>query len=141
MIITLIGMIVIFGSRDLHSIFISSFPPGGVVTISFMAIGSFVLFTGIHSFIKLATKDKQFYKDLISKIETDSLLLKDILLSEKEMEVSKRMKSLIDYASDWQKENKYKEMKREEIQEIIDDVLFEIRKSKNISSFETDKKK
>jgi hypothetical protein len=140
MIITLIGMIIIFGSRDLHSIFISSFPPGGVVTISFMAIGSFVLFNGIHSFIKLATKDKQFYKDLISKIEADSLLLRDILLSEKEIEINKRIESLIDYAYDWQKENENKEMKMEEVKEIIDDVIFEIRKNKDISSSGTDKK-
>jgi hypothetical protein len=140
MIIIVIGMVIIFGSRDLHSIFISSFPPGGVVTISFMAVGSFVLFNGILSFIQLATKDKQFYRDLISRIETDSLLLKDILLSEKEMEVNKRTKVLMDYASEWQKKNEYKEMNLEEVKEIIGDIIFEIRKNKDTSSFGTTKK-
>ena len=38
-IIAVIGIMLVFGFRDLHSIFVSSFPPGGVVTISFMAIG------------------------------------------------------------------------------------------------------
>ena len=54
MIITIIGMIILFGSRDFYSIFLNSFPPSGIITISFMPIGAFMLLIGLISFLKLA---------------------------------------------------------------------------------------
>ena len=60
MIVTVIGMILLFASRDLHSVFVHSFPPGGVVTISFMAVGSYMLFTGLISFLISPPEIKSF---------------------------------------------------------------------------------
>ena len=62
MIITIIGMMILFASRDFHSIFLNSIPPNGTITVSFMPIGTFMLFTGIISFLKLAARDKEFYR-------------------------------------------------------------------------------
>ena len=123
MIITIIGMIILFGSRDFYSIFLNSFPPSGIITISFMPIGSFMLLIGLISFLKLATRDKQFYMDIITKLENDTILLKNILLSEKEIETSKKIKPLLEYSFQWQKEHGYKEMKIEEVKQIIEDVI------------------
>jgi MFS family permease len=130
MIITIIGMMILFASRDFHAIFLNSVPPNGVVTISFMGIGSFVLFFGIISFLRQAVRDKEFYADLITRIESDIELLKNIIVSEKEIELSKKIKPLLDYSHQWQKEHKYDSMKNEEIKQIIDDVLSEFRKGK-----------
>jgi hypothetical protein len=126
--LTLIGMILLFISRDFDAIFLNSVPPGGVVTISFMPIGAYLLFTGIISFLQIATRDKQFYKDLTIHIENDSELLKNIILSEKEKEISKKIKPLISYSIKWQKEQGYEAMKTDEINQIINDVISEFHK-------------
>ncbi len=140
MLITIIGMMILFASRDFHSIFLNSLPPNGVVTTSFMVLGSFMLFNGIISFLKLAVRDKEFYVDLITRLESDTELLKNIIVSEKEMELAKKIKPLIDYSHQWQKEHKYGSMKSEEIKQIIEDVISEYRERKIPSSSESNQK-
>jgi len=138
MIITVLGIIILFGSRDFYAIFLNSFPPSGIITISFMPIGSFMLLIGLISFLKLANRDKQFYTDIITKLENDTLLLKNILISEKEIETSKKIKPLLDYSFQWQKEHEYKEMKVNEIKQIINDVISEFHEKKILQSFKSD---
>jgi hypothetical protein len=132
--LTLIGMILLFVSRDFDAIFLNSLPPGGVITISFMSIGSYLLFIGIISFLKIATRDKQLYKDLTFHVENDSELLKNIIISEKEIETSKKIKPLMDYSLRWQKEQGYEEMKLEEMHQIINDVISEFHKGSYFKS-------
>jgi hypothetical protein len=130
MIITIIGMMILFASRDFYSIFLNSIPPNGTITISFMPIGAFMLFTGIISFLKLAARDKEFYRDLIIRIERDISLVKNIILTEKEMEISNKIKPLIEFSDRWQKEHEYRLMKNEEVIQIIQDVISEVRERK-----------
>jgi hypothetical protein len=131
MIITIIGTVILFASRDFHSIFLNSVPPNGTITISFMPIGVFMLFTGIISFLKLAARDKQFYRDLIIRIERDISLVKNIILTEKETEISNKIKPLIEYSNKWQNEHEYRLMKNEEVLQIIQDVIAEVRERKS----------
>src|SRR5215204_7324061 len=130
MLITIIGMMILFASRDFHSIFLNSLPPNGVITTSFMPIGAFMLFTGIISFLKLAARDKEFYRDIIIRIESDISLVKNIILTEKETEISNKIKPLIEYSNKWQKEHEYRPMKNEEVMQIIKDVISEVRERK-----------
>jgi hypothetical protein len=90
-----------------------------------------MLFTGIISFLKLAARDKQFYTDLITRIESDISLIKNIILTEKEIELSNKIKPLIEYSNKWQKEHEYRLMKNEEVIQIIQDVISEIRQRKS----------
>ena len=140
MVITILGMMIIFASRDFHSIFLNSLPPNGVVTISFMVLGSFMLFNGIISFLKLAVRDKEFYADLITRLESDTELLKNIIVSEKEMELAKKIKPLMDYSHQWQKEHQYSSMRPEEVKQIIDDVISQYRGRKISFSSESNQK-
>ncbi len=135
MVITIIGMMILFASRDFHSIFLNSLPPNGVITISFMTIGAFMLFTGIISFLKLAARDKEFYTDLIIRIESDISLIKNIIFTEKEIELSNKIKPLIEYSTKWQKEHEHGLMKNEEVIQIIQDVISEVRERKDSKSF------
>jgi hypothetical protein len=138
MVITIIGMMILFASRDFHSILLNSLPPNGVITISFMTIGAFMLFTGITSFLKLAARDKEFYTDIITKIESDISLIKNIILTEKELGLSNKIKPLLEYSNKWQKEHEHGLMKNEEVIQIIQDALSEIRERKNLKSFKSD---
>ena len=130
MIITIIGMMILFASRDFYSIFLNSVPPNGTITISFMPIGAFMLFAGIISFLKLAARDKEFYRDLIIRIERDISLVKNIILTVKETEISNKIKPLIEFSDRWQKEHEYRPMKNEEVIQIIQDVISEVRERK-----------
>ena len=127
MIITIIGMMMLFASRDFYSIFLNSVPPNGTITISFMPIGGFMLFTGIISFLKLAARDKEFYRDLIIRIERDTSLVKNIIFTEKELEISNKIKPLLEYSNKWQREHEYRLMKSEEVIQIVHDVISEVR--------------
>jgi hypothetical protein len=129
MINTVIGMMILFASRDLHTIFVSSFPPGGIVTISFTPIGSYMLLFGLISFVKLAVKDRQLYLGLIRQFDTNSIL-KNLIASEKMVSTLGIAKPLIDFSIQWQKENLHEEMKLDEIKEIVNDVISELRKKK-----------
>ena len=130
MIITIIGMMILFASRDFYSIFLNSIPPNGTITISFMPIGAFMLFTGVISFLKLAIRDKKFYSDLFTTIENDTSLIKNIIFTEKEIELSHKIKPLIEFSDRWQKEHEYRLMKNEEVIQIIQDVISEVRERK-----------
>lgn len=130
MIITIIGIMMLFASRDFYSIFLNSVPPNGTITISFMPIGAFMLFTGIISFLKLAARDKEFYKDLIIRIESDTSLVKNIIITEKEIEISNKIKPLLEYSNKWQRQHEYRLMKNEEVIQIIHDVISEVRERK-----------
>jgi hypothetical protein len=138
--ITIIGMMILFASRDFHSIFLNSLPPNGVVTTSFMVLGSFMLFNGIVSFLKLAVRDKEFYADLIMRLENDTELLKNIIVSEKEIELAKKIKPLMDYSHQWQKEHEYDYMKPDEIKQAIQDIISEYREKKIPFSSESNQK-
>jgi hypothetical protein len=128
MIVTVIGMMLLFGSRDLHSIFVSSYPPGGIVTIALMPIASYMLFIGLLSFLRLAVRDKQLYADLTKKIETDYSSLKNLILSEKSDMTLKMAKPLVDFSIQWQKSHNYEELSIQEVREIIDDIRIELKK-------------
>ena len=127
MIITLIGMMLLFCSRDLYSIFVPSFPPGGVVTISFMVLSSFMLYMGLTSFIKSALKDRQFYLDLAKRIETDTKLLKNIIYLENEKLLMHQVKPLFDFSIKWEQEHKERDLTTMDINSILNDVLSELR--------------
>jgi hypothetical protein len=126
MMVMIIGIMILFGSRDLHSIFISSIPPGGVVTISFMSIASYMLLTSIVSFLKLASRDKQLHTDLARRIENDSVL-RNLVLSEKKIMAINLTKPLMEFSTQWQKTHSYEELTTEEVKDIIQDVMLEVK--------------
>jgi hypothetical protein len=130
MMVTVIGIMLLFGSRDLHSLFVSSIPPGGVVTISFMSIASYMLLTSLVSFLKLASRDKQLYNDLIHRVEKDSVLLRNLVFSEKRIATIEVTKPLMDFSSEWQKTHSYEELSREEVKDLINDVMLELKEKK-----------
>jgi hypothetical protein len=135
MIITVVGITLLFGSRDLHSIFVSSIPPGGVVTISFMVLGSYMILTSILTFLKLASRDKELYANLTSRIESDSVLMKNLVSSERKIQTIKLAKPIIDeYSTQWQKKHLDEELSPEEVKDIIGDIITELKAKKSKKS-------
>ena len=67
-------------------------------------------------------------KVLREKIENNMALLNSIATSQNLMDKEKKVKQAIALSSQWQEENEQHEMTREEISELIRDVIGEIKR-------------
>lgn len=128
--ISVIGLMLLFSAREFQIIAYPTFPPGGLVTISYMSIGSFLLLVGFTSFIRLASIDRKVYDDLIKKIETDKVI-RNIIYSEREIETINTVKPLMEFASKWEKENEHLEIKTEDLRDTINHVISELREKED----------
>jgi hypothetical protein len=129
LIISLIGMMFLFGSKNVSALIIPSYPPVGIVAISFMGLASYLLLVGIYSIATIAARDIRLRKYLSKKVENDTTLLSNIAYSESESEIQKNVKSLIDYSSQWQQNNTQHELNQQEIKEIVDDVISAVKEN------------
>ena len=130
LIISLIGMMFLFGSKNVSALIIPSYPPVGIVAISFMGLASYLLLVGIYSSATIAARDITLRKYLNKKLENDTTLLNNIAYAENENEIQKNVKSLMNYSSQWQQNNKQFEMNQQEIKEIVDGIISEVKESK-----------
>ena len=121
-------MATFFGSIEIDSILYATYPPFGLVTISFMPIGSYLLFTGLFLSATVAARDielrKEFYKSAMSQLT----LLKTIGVTEMEKGLLKSVKFIESRVSSLEKDETpfVEELDIEKIREILHDVLTEL---------------
>ncbi len=121
-------MATLFGSIEIDSILYTTYPPFGLVTISFMPIGSYLLFTGLFHSATVAARDielrKEFYKSAMSQLT----LLKTIGVTEMEKGLLKSVKFIESRVSSLEKDETpfVEELDIEKIREILHDVLTEL---------------
>src|SRR5918993_467289 len=72
LIISLIGMMFLFGSKDISELILPSYPPVGIVAISFLGLASYLLLVGIYSSATIAARDITLRKYLNKKVENDT---------------------------------------------------------------------
>ncbi len=126
-------MMLLFSSKDISNIILPSYPPLGIVGISFIGLSSYLLLVGIYSSATIAARDITLRKYLFKKIEHDTSLLNNIAYAENEIEIQKNVKSLLDYSSQWQEEqnNTQLEINQQELKGIINDVISEVKEKTN----------
>ena len=130
LIISLIGMMFLFGSKNVSALIIPAYPPVGIVAISFMGLASYLLLVGIYSSATIAARDITLRKYLNKKVENDTTLLNNIAYAENENEIQKNVKSLMNYSAQWQQNNNIQlEMNQQEIKEIVDGVISEVKEN------------
>jgi hypothetical protein len=121
-------MATLFGSIEIDSILYATYPPFGLVTISFMPIGSYLLFTGLFLSATVAARDielrKEFYKSAMSQLT----LLKTIGVTEMEKGLLKSVKFIESRVSSLEKDETpfVEELDIEKIREILHDALTEL---------------
>ncbi|HEX2407714.1 MAG TPA: hypothetical protein VHJ38_10985 [Nitrososphaeraceae archaeon] len=62
-------MMFLFGSKDISTIILPSYPPVGIVAISFMSLASYLLLVGIYSSATIVARDIMLRKYLSKKVE------------------------------------------------------------------------
>jgi hypothetical protein len=126
LILTGIGIMFLFSSKDISTLIISSYPPLGAVSIAFMGLASYMVYLGIYSAASLTARDKKLRRDLRNKVENNTALLKSIASSQDHIDIEKNVKQLMNISTQWQDENEQRDMTQEEIREIAKDVILEI---------------
>jgi hypothetical protein len=128
LILTGIGIMFLFSSKDISTLIISSYPPLGAVSIAFMGLASYMVYLGIYSAASLTARDKKLRRDLCDRVENNTVLLKSIASSQDHIDIEKNVKQLMNISTQWQDENEQRDMTQEEIREIAKDVILEIEK-------------
>jgi hypothetical protein len=127
LVITAIGMAILFSSIQIDSLLYAVYPPYGLVTISFMPLGSYLLFTGIFVSARFISQDAELRKELYQSTQRQLALFKAIGVTQMEKEIEKTCKYVIKRSS-MHEENKdyYLEEEEEDVKEIIQEVLNEL---------------
>lgn len=133
LIITGIGIMFLFASKDISTLIISSYPPLGAVSIAFMGIASYMVYAGIYNTAAHAARDKKLRRDLRVNIENNMKLLRSIASSQDRSEMEKNVKELMTLSSHLQKEEEQPDLTQNEIRDIVNDVILELKKTQKKS--------
>jgi hypothetical protein len=133
LILTGIGIMLLFASKDISSLVIASFPPLGAVSIAFMGIASYLVYVGIYNSALLAARDKKLRNDLRAKIEDNMKMLRSIASSQDRLELEKSAKELMRISGHLQERDDQPELTQNEIREIVNDVIAELKNKKKTS--------
>ncbi len=120
-----IGMAIIFGSLEIATLQYTVYPPFGLITAAFMPLGSYLLFIGILSSAQNISRNIELRKELYKNTNSQLNLLKEIGMAQMEKELIKKYHSITKHSST--SEDVYHvNLEQGEVREIIRDVLNEL---------------
>jgi hypothetical protein len=134
-----IGMAILYGSIEIDTLLFATYPPFGVVTVSFIPMGSYLLFTGILLSARLVARDKKLRREFQNVAMSQLGLLKTIGVTEMEKQLMKTYKSVDKQTRSLEKDSRFEkdeirealhglvdEMDKENVRETLHDVLTEV---------------
>jgi hypothetical protein len=121
-----IGMAIVFSAIELTPLKYNVFPPYGLLTESYLPIGAFLIFIGIYTSAVRISRDsalrKEFYKSASSQVE----LLRSIGVSQMEKELEERVKDMQKNSGGYEPPFESQELDEENTKRILRDVLNEL---------------
>jgi hypothetical protein len=143
LLISSIGMAILFGSIEIVSLRSHIYPPYGLITEAFIPIGSYLLFVGIFTSAKHISQDAKLRKEFYKSAASQLALLKTIGVSQMEKEFEEKVKFLEERSrlSERTDEPHLEEenLEEEDVKQILHDVLNELYYSKKKSKEDTQK--
>ena len=94
LLISAIGMAIIFGSVGLTPLQYHVYPPYGLITEAFIPLGSYLLLVGISISAKNISQNAELRKEFYKRAESQLNLLKAIGVSEMEKELMKQVSTI-----------------------------------------------
>ena len=125
-----IGMIIVFGSLEVETLQYIFYPPYGIITAAFLPIGSYLLLIGIFSSAHNISRNVEIRKELYKNAKDELSFITEIGEAQQIQELAKRFK-LIAKKTTMSREDKNFELDKNEVMEIIHDVLSELHTHKN----------
>src|SRR6476619_186586 len=139
LLISAIGMAILYGSLEIDTLLYATYPPFGVVTVSFIPMGSYLLFTGIFLSATLVARDKELRREFYNTAMNQLSLLKTIGVTEMEREMIKKYKSIDKRTRSLEVHSRFEEddvrealhglvdeMDKENVRELLHDVLTDV---------------
>jgi hypothetical protein len=90
-----IGMMLLFGSSVIHGLIYILSPPFGIFTISFMGLASYLLLIGLFTSSKALARDALVRKELYQLAAEQVSLLRNIGAAEMEKSLIKKIRPII----------------------------------------------
>jgi hypothetical protein len=133
LLITSIGIVILYGSISIASLQYHVYPPYGLVTEAFIPTGAYLLFVGIFASAKNISRDAEVRKEFYKSASSQLTLLKTIGVSQMEKELEEETKSLEKHFRLSEREEDYIEerLEAENAKQILHDVLNELYYSKS----------
>ena len=139
LLISAIGIAVLYGSIEIETLLFATYPPFGVVTASFIPMGAYLVFTGILRSATLVVRDSELRKEFYNTAKSQLNLLKTIGVTEMEKELIKKYKSIDKRTRSLKEDSRFEkdemrealhglvdEMDKEKVRDILHDVLTEV---------------
>jgi hypothetical protein len=127
--ITALGMFLLFSSREIIGLFLSSYPPLGILTISFMGISSYLFFYGIFSTARLISRNVDLKNKIFAKFGSDTSFLEKISSAENEQIVTRMVTSASKLTEDFSSEP-VDTLNEDELRLMVRDIIHELKKDK-----------
>jgi hypothetical protein len=129
LLISSIGMAILFDSLEITPLQYRVFPPYGLITEAFIPLGTYLLFVGIFTSAKHIARDAQLRKEFHKSAASQLTLLKAIGVSQMEKELESEIE-FVEKRTKIFESTDVPDLKDEEVKEILHDVLTELYYSK-----------
>jgi hypothetical protein len=120
-----LGMMFIFAANEIHALLITFFPPFGLITVSFMGLGTYLLYIGIFNLAALIARNSEIRNELNQKVEELSLV-KNIARSEIERIVEGQVRTAYKYVPDGESDIRNYVFEHDELKELVQEVMKEV---------------
>jgi hypothetical protein len=125
LLISAIGIALIFGSIEISTLQYHVYPPYGLVTQAFIPIGAYLLLVGTFSSAKQISQDAELRKDFYKSAKSQLSLLRTMGVTQMEKELIKKFKSAEKRTTYLEKNEEYYE--EENVKQIVHEVLEELK--------------
>jgi hypothetical protein len=125
------GMTILFGSAVLHGLAYIVAPPFGLVTISFMGLGSYMLMMGVFSTSILLSRDAVIRREIFKIAGERKGLLESIGVAELSLGLEDRITAILDKTKDLRTDTLELLPKEVDYKKYVEEVLTELKSNKN----------
>jgi hypothetical protein len=123
-----IGMAIIFGSAQITPLQYRAYPPYGLITEAFIPLGAYALLAGTYTAATYVSQNSKLRKEFYKSASSQLRLLKGIGTSEMERELERRVRTVSrspQYSQFPEEPDKW-DLKEEDIERTLHDVLDEV---------------
>jgi hypothetical protein len=131
LLISSIGMSILFSSIELAPLQYRVYPPYGLVTEAYIPIGAFLLFVGIFASAIQISRNAELRKEFYKSTSGQLALFKNIGVSQMEKELVERVRAMQKSSRVWETPYESEELESENAKKILHDVLNELYSTKN----------
>ncbi len=130
LLISAIGMAMLFGSIDITALQYRLYPPFGLVTMAFMPLGSYMLLIGIFTSATGVSRDAKLRREFYKSVESRLSLLKVMGVTEMENQLLKEYKQRMNHYKSLEK-YEYPQLEQKDVKYMIHDVISELQSREN----------